>query len=128
MWKAYNIGLGRFIPFDDLAVVPQGETGLKRIHSFGLAPQRGRVEENVRHKSEIYSCQETGCDLTFKTQSEADDHMDTGKHRLVVDYESTYDRVRREWAEAVTGVMFAQDIPSWSSQGSSAMGQDLADR
>ena len=60
--------------------------------------------------------------------SEADDQMDAGEHRLAVDYESTYDRVRRKWTEAVTGVMFAQDIPSSSSQGSSAMGQDLADR
>ena len=27
VWKADNIGFGRFIPFDDLAVVPQRETG-----------------------------------------------------------------------------------------------------
>ena len=60
--------------------------------------------------------------------SEADGQMEAGKHRLVVDYESTYDCVRRKWTEAVTGVMFAQDILSSSSQGSSAMGQDLADR
>lgn len=111
VWKAYNIRLGRFIPFDDLAVVPQGKTGLKVIQSFGLAPQRGRMDKSVRHKSEIYSCQETGCVLTFKNQSEADYHMDTGKHRLEVDYESTYDRIRRKWAEVVTGVMFAQDNP-----------------
>lgn len=108
MWKAFNIRLGRFIPFDDLAVIPQGKTGLNVIQSFGLAPQRERVEESVRHKSEFYSCQQTGCVLTFKTQSEADHHMDTGKHRLEVDYESTYCRIRRKWAEAVTGVMFAQ--------------------
>lgn len=103
------IRLGRFIPFDDLAVVAQGKIGLKVIQSFGLTPQRERVEESVRHKSEIYSCQQTGCVLTFKTQSEADHHMDTGKHRLEVDYESTYYRIRRKWAEGVTGVMFAQD-------------------
>ena len=108
MWKAFNIRLGRFIPFDDLAVVAQGKTGLKVIQSFGLAPQRERVEESVRHKSEFYSCQQTGCVLTFKTQSEADHHMDTGKHRLKVDYESTYYRIRSKWAEAVKGVMFAQ--------------------
>ena len=109
MWKAYNIRPGRFIPFDDLAVVAQRKIGLKVIQSFGLTPQRERVEESVRHKSEIYSCQQTGCVLTFKTQSEVDHHMDTGKHRLEVDYESTYYRIRRKWAEAVTGVMFAQD-------------------
>ena len=52
-----------------------------------------------------------------KTQAEPDDHMDTGKHCVVVDRESTYDRVRRRWAEIVTGVTFAPDVPLASSQG-----------
>ena len=73
--------------------------------------------ESGRHQFEIYSCQETGCVLTFKTQVEADNHMDTGKHRLEVDCKSTYDRVRRKWAAIVTGVTFAPDVPSTSSQG-----------
>ena len=68
------------------------------IKPFSQAPHRGSVGESVRHQFEIYSCQETGCVLTFKTQAEADNHMDTGKHRLEVDCESTYDRVRRKWA------------------------------
>ena len=78
--------------------------------------------ESVRHQSEIYSCQETGCVLTFKTQAEADNHMDT-------DCESTYDRVRRKWAGITTGVTFAPDVPSTSSQGedsgSAVRGYDL---
>ena len=80
------------------------ETGLRVIKPFGLATHRGSVGERVRHQSEIYSCQETGCVLTFKNQAEADNHMDTGKHRLEVDCESMYDRVRRKWAGIVTGV------------------------
>lgn len=114
VWKAYNIGPGRVIPFKDLIVLPQGETGLKIIQPFGQIEQRGRVGESVRQKTEIYSCQETGCILTFKTQAEADNHMDTGKHHLEVDCESMYDRIRRKWAGAVTGVTFA--VPSTSTQ------------
>ena len=38
--------------------------------------------------------------------------MDAGKHRLEVECESTYDRVRRKWAAMVTGVMFAPNVPS----------------
>lgn len=49
--------------------------------------------------------------------SRADNHMDTGKHRLEVDCESTYDRVRRKWVRIMTGVTFAPDVPSTSSQG-----------
>ena len=55
--------------------------------------------------------------MTFKTQAEADDHMDMGKHRLELERESTFDRDRRRWAEKVTGVTFAPDVPSTSLQG-----------
>ena len=116
VWKAYDIGPG-LIPYRGLGGTPQGDTGLRVIKPFGLATHRGSVGERVRHQSEIYSCQETGCVLTFKTQAEADNHMDTGKHRLEVDCESMYDRVRRKWAGIVTGVTFAPDVPSTSSQG-----------
>ena len=116
-WKAYNIGLGRLITYSDLGVAPQGDTGLKVIQPFGQATQRGSVGASVRHKFDIYSCQETGCVLTFKTQAEADSHMDTGKHCLEVDCESMYDRIRRKWAGMVTGVTFAPDVPSTSLQG-----------
>ena len=117
VWKAYDIGPGRQILYSDLGVTSQGDTGLRVIRPFGQASHRGSVGESVRHQFEIYSCQETGCVLTFKTQAEADNHMDTGKHRLEVDCESMYDRVRRKWAGIVTGVTFAPDVPSTSSPG-----------
>ena len=117
VWKAYNIGPGRLIPYSGLGVTPQGDTGIRVVKPFGQATPRGSVGESVRYQSEIYSCQETGCVLTFKTQAEADNHMDTGKHRLEVDCESMYDRVRRKWAGIVTGVTFAPDVPTTSSKG-----------
>ena len=72
VWKAYNIGPGHLIPYSDLGVPSQGDTGLRVIKPFGQATQRGCVGKSVRHKSEIYTCQETGCVLTFKTQAEAE--------------------------------------------------------
>ena len=117
VWKAYDVGPRRLIPNSGLGVIPQGDTGLRLIKPFSQAPHRGSVGESVRHQFEIYSCQETGCVLTFKTLAEADNHMDTGKHRLEVDCESTYNHVRRKWAAIVTGVTFAPDVPSTSSQG-----------
>lgn len=66
VWKAYNIGPGRLIPYSDLGVASQGDTGLRVIQPFGQATQMGSVGESVRHKSEIYSCQETGCVLSSR--------------------------------------------------------------
>ena len=115
VWKAYNIGPRHLIPYSDLGVPSQGDTGLRVIKPFGQ--QSGSVGKNVRHKSNIYSCQETGCILTFKTQAEAENHMDTGRHCLAVDCESMHDHMRTKWAGTLTGVTFAPNVPSTSSQG-----------
>ena len=87
------------------------------IKLFGQATHKVSVGESIRHQSKIYSCQETGCVLMLETQAEADNHMDTGKHHLKVDCESMYDRVRRKWTRIATGVTFAPDVQSTSSQG-----------
>ena len=42
--------------------------------------------------------------LTFKSQQEADAHMDTGKHNKELESESLYDTIRKKWASRVTGV------------------------
>ena len=112
VWKAYDVGPGRLIPYSGLGVTPQGDPGLRVIKPFSQATHRGSVGESFRHQSEIYSCQETGCVLTFKTQAEADNHMNTGKHRLEVDCESMFDLVGRKWAGIVRGVTFVPDVPS----------------
>ena len=106
--EAYNIGPECFIPYSDLTVASQGDTGLSMIQPFGQATQKGSVGETIRHKSENYSCQDTECILTFKTRADAENHMDTGKYHLEVECESMYDRVR---AAMVTGVVFAPNVP-----------------
>ena len=42
--------------------------------------------------------------LTFKSQQEADAHMDTGKHNKELESESLYDTIRKKWVCRVTGV------------------------
>ena len=66
VWKVYDIGPGRLIPYSGLGVAPQGDTGLRVIKPFGQATRRGSVGERARHQSEIHSW-EIGCVLTFKT-------------------------------------------------------------
>lgn len=109
-------GYGNIIPYSDLGVPSQGDTRLRVIKPLGQFTQRGSLGENIRHKFEIYSCQEPGRILIFKTQAEAENHMDTGKHHLQVDCESMYDRVRRKWAGTVTEVTCAPNVPSTSLQ------------
>ncbi|KAL9985193.1 hypothetical protein ACROYT_G007563 [Oculina patagonica] len=116
-WKAYNVGPGRFLSYSELIIEKQGHTGLKVIQQFGpRTKERGTVLENTRTDSEIFSCGETGCVLTFKTEAEADAHMDSGKHVRKLESESLYDSIRKKWAEKVTGV----SVPISEQEASSA--------
>lgn len=116
-WKAYNVGPGRLLSYSDLIVEKQGDTGLKVIQPFGpRTKQRGTVSESTRPNTEIFSCSETGCVLTFKTEKEAEAHMDSGKHVRKLEAESLYDSIRKKWAEKITGV----NAPSYEQGTSSA--------
>ena len=81
MWRAYNVGPGRFLSYAELSMEKQGDTGLKIIQPFGpRTKQRGTVMEATRPTAEIFSCSESGCVPTLQTEDEADAHMDSGKH------------------------------------------------
>ena len=117
VWRSFDIGSGRLIKFNELQIVPQVETDLQVIRSFGprvreLGFIATRQETTVNEKNEIYSCNESECILTFKTQSEAEAHMDTGEHVRITDKESLYDSIRRAWADKVSGVKHASQPAS----------------
>jgi len=79
------------------------------IEPFGeLTKGKGVVGETSKRSAVIYSCQESGCVLTFKSQQEADAHMDTSKHNKELESESLYDTIRKKWASRVTGVTVAR--------------------
>ena len=104
-WRAYDIGPGRLLQYRDLQISAQPDTNLKVIEPFGeLTKGKGVVGETSKTSADIYSCQENGCVLTFKSQQEADAHMDTGKHNKELESESLYDTIRKKWASRVTGV------------------------
>ena len=104
-WKAYNVGPGRLLAYGELSIKKQEATGLKVIQPFSpRSKERGTILESMRSKTEIFSCTETGCVLTFKTEAEADAHMDSGRHVRELESESLYDSIRKKWADKVTGV------------------------
>ena len=111
MWRAYNVGPGRFLWYAELSIEKQGDTSLKIIQPFGpRTKQWGTVMESTRPTAEIFSCSESGCVLTFKTEAEADAHMDSGKHIRELESESLYDTIRKKWAEKVTGVNLVSHV------------------
>ena len=78
---------------------------MKVCQPFGVKQKRrGTIGESTRPKTDIFSCNENGCVLTFKTNIDVQAHMDTGQHVRVLESETLYDVVRKRWAEKVTGI------------------------
>ena len=90
-WRAYSIGPGHLLKYCELQISPQPETNLRVIVPFGeLTKEKGTVGEKSKTSTDIYSCQESGCVLTFKSQDEADAHMDTVFNKVYESSASTF--------------------------------------
>ena len=50
--------------------------------------------------------------LTFKTEAQAQSHMDTGKHMRKLERKSVFDEFRKKWAERVTGERLLTQLSS----------------
>ena len=103
VWRAFNIGPGKFLSYNELELAQQAETGLTVLKDFGPRSNTlGAVSQEIIPRGEIFSCNESTCVLTFKTREEAEAHMDAGKHVRESDGESLYDMARKKWANRVT--------------------------
>ena len=85
-------------------------------------------------ESEIFSCSESTCVLTFKSERDAQAQLDSGKHVKELGSVSLYDTIRSRWAERVTGIsnvaqeasaVFAHEESASSKTKASSMGWAL---
>ena len=75
VWKAYDIGPGRFFSYKDIHVQPQSGTVLKVIQPFGPRVKKlGSTRDGPVPRTETFSCNDISCVATFKTQNQADAH------------------------------------------------------
>ena len=108
VWRTFSVRLGRFLSYRYIEVVPQSEACLKVLKELSpRSTNHGSVSHTPTPRGEIFSCCESTCVLTFKTQREAEVHMDAGKHVRATDCESVYDAARKKWASRVTEVHVA---------------------
>ncbi|KAK2546987.1 hypothetical protein P5673_033247 [Acropora cervicornis] len=105
VWKAYNTGECKLLNYKNLQIQPQEIASLFVKQPFGPRQKEcGVIGERVASQSEIFSCSESTCVLTFKSEREAQAHMDSGKHVKELESVSLYDTIRLRWAERVTGI------------------------
>ena len=98
--EAYNIGEGKLLEYKNLQIRPQDIASLVFKHPFGPRQKEcGVIGERVASQSEIFSCSESTRVLTFKSEREAQAHMDSGKHVEELESVSFYNTIRLRWAE-----------------------------
>ncbi|CAB4028800.1 Retrovirus-related Pol poly, partial [Paramuricea clavata] len=113
VWKAYGIGRGKEISFEQLVSQSQGSTGLKIVNDF-FAPEDTRAykckkplpessDDDSDSELDIFECSEPGCVKSFQTFSDLESHLDIGDHSVKDEQKQTlYDKLRRDWVERFT--------------------------
>jgi len=103
VWRAYGVGKGKVISYQDIIVKPQGPTDLVAdIDFFSVKETRfhNATSSDDEQSSGLFSCTEPGCKMMFKKISELESHLDVGEHRQERGgSETVYDKLRRDWAE-----------------------------
>ena len=103
VWRAYGVGKGKVIPYQDIIVKPQGPTDLVvDVDFFAVKEARTHkaTSSDDEQSSGLFICSEPGCQMVFKKFSELESHLDVGEHRQVhKGTETVYEKLRRDWAE-----------------------------
>ena len=105
-WKAYKIGKGKLLHYKDFDK-QERLAELNIILPFGPRQKDlGTIKATTSSQSaEKFSCSEGTCILTFNTKREA------GNHVRELESISLYDKIRKKYAERVTGISCAIDHP-----------------
>ena len=86
-WRAYVVGLGRFISYREVITESQGPTDLIVHENFFTLKEAGVYKRETNSENEqcngLFSCSESGCNMVFKKFSELENHLDLGEHSQV---------------------------------------------
>ena len=103
VWKSYGIAPGKLILFDGVFKRHQSSTDLVVLKDF-FPFKDTRLYKSARasgaEKEGIFPCPESRCQMIFEKFGDLEAHLDVGDHipgKLKM--ESTFDKLRREWAQ-----------------------------
>ena len=115
-WRAYNIGPGKVIPGAEVntAKLPALQVNKSHPSTFTVVTQchtsssteglQDDATNEVEAKStSLFACPEEGCAKTFLTHSSLLRHLDCGKHQLVLERETLFDKAALEYQHQLEG-------------------------
>ena len=108
VWKSYGIGPRKLISFDDLLKRHQSSTDLVVVKDFFPFKDTHLFKSTCASsakKEGIFPCPESGCQMIFDKFDHLEADLDVGDHTPgKLKMESTFDKLRREWAQKVSTV------------------------
>ena len=107
--RAYGIGSGKELPYDDIVINHQGPTeiAVQDNHDFfaitsarqmNVKKSDSAISGDSTDECQLFECPEPGCQRILKSFRELEIHIEIGDHGKKPMNESIYDRLRREWA------------------------------
>lgn len=106
VWKAFQVGTGKLIPWKDICITQQGATQLVVDEdNFEFTPKT-IVDESLQDKGAkangtsdedeegMFECPDPGCEKALNTVDDVDVHMCIGHHSTNI-----YDMLKRDWVE-----------------------------
>lgn len=117
VWRAYNIGPGKLIPGVEVntAKLPALEVNKSHPSTFTVVTQRhtststegfqdnATNEVGAESTTSLFACPEEGCAKTFLRHSSLLRHLDCGKHQLVLERETLFDKAALEYQHQLEG-------------------------
>ena len=73
---------------------------LQQVHPSTSQSQVVEEEPPAGEAMKVYfSCPEDGCITTYQSYGNLQKHLDAGKHLLRLEIETTYDTIKKKWAD-----------------------------
>ena len=89
VWKAFNVGPEKLIPWNDIVICPQTKTNLlDEIPFFPTTARRFALKEQSKahvNDKKLYECPETSCTEEFQSQADLNLHMNLFNHRTTLE-------------------------------------------
>ncbi|KAK3733835.1 hypothetical protein QZH41_007142 [Actinostola sp. cb2023] len=129
VWRAFNVGPGRLVPWanfqvsttqlGNLEILQPPSSTLVTGHTFRTVRHRHAKEASLKPSEEdkvctesseeedegegmLFTCPEEGCIKAYNTFTSLQNHLGTGKHKRVPEQETLYDKAKKVYAHKLT--------------------------
>ena len=113
--KAYSVGPGKTVNYNDIIRTPQGPTSMEikegnNFFKIDLNRNLKSKRSTQTHTSELFPCPQEGCTQSFQRFDALQRHLDCDEHGNEIRQESFYDQLRRDWASRFS-TLLSENLP-----------------